>query len=731
MDNISTDSSTIGGPAQYYTGKSKKSSSFVSSFDRLNESMSRNIKLVEAAPGLAEVPLRIEPSEVIFDHVEAGVRYVMNISVRNITKSAQRIRFSSPKTAVFSINYIPAGAVAPGLDVVAEIECQLDDNSENYVFTDTVIVSMGKYKVEIPFMCRKPCPDVVFNPFLNLGLIPENQISISNVLFENRGSAPAHLVFKPRKGSKLVLDPLKGIIDPNGQLNLTIRLDCKELGAIRELIEVSINGLPQHMVLDVSGQVVNQKLSLLSFDSKCSLEQVDFGTLYYGQTKVIKAILVNNGPVQVNYTVSFPDDVENDGAPTERLIAVYPPDGTLDPYSQVPLTLRFSPLAPVPKKAFTAQYMSELTEPLTVATKASIDVLDMGEQQAVIVNLTGTAVIPTFKISPSILRFGNCPINDRRDILMTLQNTSSVPLKFHFSTGAQYKMVPSSGVANSGQSLSIVASYMPCQLGPTKKMCRFSVEGGLRQIEIRIIGECIASDIKKAIVGGIDKIPEDFKPSYKFVEPGDIAKMGNTGNIQTMSKFQRVKPWDSQEFLSSTSWDEVYSGGDQPQMSTNDPVTYSLQELQRRSHHKATYTDFIRQNHTERLAKKNEKARQHQISLGRRDVEDPDGIDMAMERGLGDGPVLKVPTSNEPLWLANRHEKGDKKKFQFDENRLIVKKARESPSTQAEQRDCATELSADQLRCVVASHKVTFMQAEMISHNIYVIFRSSISEKCV
>jgi hypothetical protein len=706
MDNISTDSSTLGGPAQFHTGKSKNLSNFVSSFDRLNETVAREIKLVEGTTQCDGVPLRIDPPEVTFDKVEVGVRYVMNISVRNITKSAQRIRFSAPKTSAFSINYIPAGAVAPGLDVVAEIECQLDDNSENFVFTDSVVVSMGKYKVEIPLVCRKPCPDVVFNPFLNLGLVPENQSITSNVVFENRGSAPAQVLFKPKKSSKVVLDPMRATIDPGGLLNLSIRYDCKDLGALRELVEVGINGLPQNMVLDVCGQVVSQKLSLLAFDGKRSLEQVDFGTLYYGQSKDIKAILVNNGPVQVNYTISYPDEGESDGTPADRPIVMFPPDGTLDPFSQLPLTLRFNPSAPAPKKAFTAQYVSDLSEPVAIATKASIDVLDMGEQQAVTVNMLGTAVIPTYKISPTTLRFGTCPINDRRDILMTLLNTSPIPLKFNFSTGAQYKMVPNSGVVNSGQSMSIVASYVPCQLGTTKKLCNFSVESGLRTTEVRIIGDCIASDMKKTVVGGIDKVPDDFKKNYKFVEPGDMIKQSSAGNLQSNSKFQRVKPWDSQEFLSSTSWDEVYSGAEQPQMSTNDPVTYSLQELQRRSHHKTTYTDFVRQGHAERIEKTKEKMRQRQISLGRPDIRDPHGVDMGMERGLGDGPVLKVPVADEPLWLANRHEKGDKKKFQFDENRLIVKKARESPSTQAEQRDCATELTAEQLRGVVSSHKV-------------------------
>jgi hypothetical protein len=44
-----------------------------------------------------------------------------------------------------------------------------------------------------------------------------------------------------------------------------------------------------------------------------------------------------------------------------------------------------------------------------------------------------------------------------------------------------------------------------------------------------------------------------------------------------------------------------------------------------------------------------------------------------------------------------------------DENRLIVKKHNSTPATQAELRDCTAELSQDNLKLVVGSHKVSFL----------------------
>jgi len=91
---------------------------------------------------------------------------------------------------------------------------------------------------------------------------------------------------------------------------------------------------------------------------------------------------------------------------------------------------------------------------------------------------------------------------------------------------------------------------------------------------------------------------------------------------------------------------------------------------------------------------------------GRSDRSDPDGVDMGMERGLNDDPLLKIPVADEPLWLANRGEKGERPSFQIDEDRMIGKKAKEGPSTQAEMRECSTELNSESIRKITASHKI-------------------------
>ena len=659
-----------------------------------------------------EEVMRVDPPVVCFEGVEEGVRYVMNISVCNKTNCAHRIRFLPPSSGSFAVNYIPSGAVAPGLDVRAEVECQVE-GSEVFV-PDYITVVMGPHKKVIPLLARKPCADVVFDPLLNFGLLPEKQVAASSVVFENRGQVAAHVIFKKEHDSKLTLDATSAKIEPKQKFTLNVKCDCKSLGLIRELVRVDVPGVAENMILDVSAQVVQHTLSLLSAQDKSLLEHVEFGAMFYGQSKSVEAILVNNGPQQVNFTITFPDEDSEGGGP-EKYISISPMDGTLNPFTQLPVTVKFNPLAPAPGKGFSSQYIGELSEASQIMTKAIVDAHDMNDDQKVHLVLSASIVMPTFKLSPSVLRFGTCPVHDRRDILVELQNTSPSAFKFSFTKGAQYSFTPLAGSVEPNESKSIVASFLPTQLGDTKKVSKLMIEDGLRSAEVRIIGEAVASKLKKRVVGGTSRLPSDFKPSYKFVDPAEVkekAALRSSGLEGADDKFQREAPWESQEFVSSTSWDEVYESTSQsvntgpPLSINNDPVTYSLQELQRRAQHKNKYNEYLRSCHSKRAEREAAAQKKMMTTRGRSDRSDPSGVDMGMERGLDEDPRLKVPIADEPLWLANRGEKGERPNMQFDEDRLIGKKAKEGPTTQAEIRECSAELTTESIRKISASHKV-------------------------
>ena len=62
-----------------------------------------------------EFPLRVTPNKIMFESIEPGTLYVMTFSIKNATQSSHRVRISNPRSKYFALNYIPAGALAPGL----------------------------------------------------------------------------------------------------------------------------------------------------------------------------------------------------------------------------------------------------------------------------------------------------------------------------------------------------------------------------------------------------------------------------------------------------------------------------------------------------------------------------------------------------------------------------------------------------------------------------------------
>jgi len=56
-----------------------------------------------------------------------------------------------------------------------------------------------------------------------------------------------------------------------------------------------------------------------------------------------------------------------------------------------------------------------------------------GKEDPLVIQLSATGVCPRIKLSKTILNFGDCPVNDHRDILVMVENKSSeLPIDFMF-----------------------------------------------------------------------------------------------------------------------------------------------------------------------------------------------------------------------------------------------------------------------------------------------------------
>jgi hypothetical protein len=265
--------------------------------------------------------LNAEPSEVRFEGVQPGTLYVMTISIRNMSKVPQRIRLSTPKTGLFALNYIPAGPVAPGLDLRAEIECQVPIELTDFLFTDKIIATMGEDRIEIPISAIKPHADVIFDKSLHFGNLLLNQLATKEIWFTNRSRIPGTISLSVARNSQVKLSTMKIDLAPapdphtnnsnNGsstteevassahRVRVLISIEGKEAGTIRELVKVRCLGSVDEMHIDVSASVVEQSLSLLAADEKGLMEIAQFGDIFFGEKKEMNAMLVNSGKIYI------------------------------------------------------------------------------------------------------------------------------------------------------------------------------------------------------------------------------------------------------------------------------------------------------------------------------------------------------------------------------------------------------------------------------------------------
>jgi hypothetical protein len=357
-----------------------------------------------------------------------------------------------------------------------------------------------------------------------------------------------------------------------------------------------------------------------------------------------------------------------------------------------------------------------------------------------------------------MLRFGECPVNDRRDILVSLSNKTKLPTSFDFPPIPSFKFTPTKGVLQSLETISIVASFLPPQLGKFKNTLQMLVAEGLDFIQFKLLGECDAVGNKKTLIGGINKAPDDFKVNLKFVDPREekearVQKKINQLN-KTIAFHKSLEPASdkelhasfvkhgitSAEFTSSVTSqerDDIYKTGEGIAKTNNgttlvkplSPSTKSLDEDQlkdiylQKKQHDDTYNKFLQQSYHKRLENKKNEQKLKTLSKGAINFDDPFGVNMGMDRGL-DEPYLPLPVVTEPLWLANRGIEGNgaQTRLPIDENRLIQKKYSSSAITQAELRDCTAELSSEDLKLICASHKVNYYKYISLYHLYYVIY---------
>ena len=269
---------------------------------------------------------------------------------------------------------------------------------------------------------------------------------------------------------------------------------------------------------------------------------------------------------------------------------VTPRQGLIKPFAQVELTMKFSPAMPPPVKGFLHAYNAESREKKTFQRKVFIDCMEMNERLNL--GVEGSAQSADVAISPGMLRFGTCPVYDRRDILVNMVNKSDMRTPFNFSSLAHFKITPQTGVLEAHQSISIIVSFTPTQLGVFKNRFTVFYCDGLTSDEIRLVAEADKPGEKK-LPGGTDALPQDFERVRKFVDPEEVRaareQKRNGGGAETHGKDNKF------QMLLDNSMDgrdQLYDGESQSHTSV-----VSTHPFKMRQENAKVYNSYLQKSH--------------------------------------------------------------------------------------------------------------------------------------
>eukprot|EP00929_Paragymnodinium_shiwhaense_P088700 TRINITY_DN49010_c0_g1_i1.p1 TRINITY_DN49010_c0_g1~~TRINITY_DN49010_c0_g1_i1.p1 ORF type:complete len:2929 (-),score=783.00 TRINITY_DN49010_c0_g1_i1:108-8894(-) len=672
--------------------------------------------------------LFVEPAEVEFADIQASMKYIQTIVVRNLSPFVKRIRIEPPKSPEFVLVSENKTAIAPGLSTTIDVEF-LTRRADDYI--DRIVVTTEDFRQEIPLCAKAPCADIVFPTLIDYGTVTTKRAHHKDIILRNNGSEPGHfdlgspnkcLKFATVTGDKacpLIPIPACQMIQlaPKGRENdamkVRVELNADVAGSLYEMLEVRMEGLstlvPKTRTIDVHATCTDQALHI--FLGNEEIESLDFGSLYHGQNKVVQVMLVNDGPMACNFTAHIADDgtaaAEAQGglasSPAETIqkaeqpLTISPFQGGVPAFGKIPLEITFAPAYFEQSTGFICSRKPEkYAKAYPYSCKIECEELAMNIQLA----LAGKALLPALRVSPDHLQFGQCPVNQRRDVVLRLTNSSeTMALDFNIPRTPHMEIHPMHGRLTPLQNQNVVVSFTPKALGKFNQDLVIKYCNNLYTYTLRCYGEAPIIGEKKVPVKGLERTGRDFDPEHHFVNPENLTATDKQKprNVQSLTKIMKSNLQNNM-----TSVDALNSIiEDLPE-----PTPYSLSPSAMQEHvrNRQKYNNVIIE------ARKKRKYLEKYGKEGKPDVDIFFEGDANM--GMLPGSGLKSPRySVDEIKTDRLHlqrpldDEGGARgvtghRYVHDENKMIKKKFKPGATTQAEVRECAGPLETWQLSLI-------------------------------
>jgi hypothetical protein len=616
--------------------------------------------------------VRVFPSEILIEDLEVNVTHVVTITALNVDAHSRRIKFTPPAKPEFDIFTTPSMPVASGLELVAQLSF-IPRESKDY--SDEIIVTCETDRIVIPVRARPPKPILKFDRLVQMGAQAVNRPAFGHFQIKNEGKVGCTISFDIPSRSCFKITPSEASIgscfDSNNSLQFRIEFMSREVGAIRDIVPVFVNGLDQGYKLDLSANVCKMSLDFLSNSQHIAMETVAFGSLYYGQERTIEGLLVNNSPDTVPWVISS----GSDNTPIEPFSCV-PNSGTLKPYDRIPVRVVFAPNKFKQQKGWRHQELDALSQMQEYT--ANICFESKANECKAKVALSGTGVCHEATLSTSeLLRFGETCTHVSRDIVVTLKNQhEQLPIEFSIPRIPHFRAKPATGRLLPLQSIPLIVSFVPTQMGPHEGVLSVVICNGVGTLKMPCVGSCTGEGSPRKLVGGLTATVEDFSLAPNFVEPAAFEMQ-----LEQRTEFKRLALWDKYD---------VGDGGE------------SLKKTQAFI---ASYNSAIRTVKHQDVAATVGDSRTRVTDIGKFES----GRDMGMlPYGGLDSPRLALPKQKDVLYLKPDAGKSviKPKTLIIDSDKSIAQKFKPAPSTQSERKSCSSLLVAQELLSIAVNPRV-------------------------
>jgi len=297
----------------------------------------------------------------------------------------------------------------------------------------------------------------------------------------------------------------------------------KEAGIFRDTLQVNVEGQTLLKHIDVSATSVDFYIFLID-EQGAQNHNYDFGSVYFGQLKEIKAYLVNNTPQKLPFKIKFlsgkqtaDEEIPNLQTPNElgieqleRVMNCYPSEGFVDSYSQIPL--RFTCKSRVTDNMifWTRNYCMKGDSAHDEIPESQFDpitynytcIFEFNGQTDLspYVHISAKGICPTVKISSHALNFGECKVHEKKDIAVILDNKNEDhPVEFSFSSVANFKAAPKRGTLLPRDTHPVDFVFEPKGLGKFTSYMDLELFGAYK-IPIKLVGAALSIGEKKVWV---------------------------------------------------------------------------------------------------------------------------------------------------------------------------------------------------------------------------------------